>query len=232
MTEQPLPRRVAGASSLGPAPTPLVPLYVHPAEDPGAWDPASLQGATVIVNIHNGPGDGADPDYRAATRRLADAGIPMLGYVDLGYVARPLADLLGDVKRWTAYPVVGAFLDQAPTSPFGIGPVALAVRVARRAGLHATVLNPGTPPDPIYRELEAPVVVFEGGWDDYRDWSGEGARAGDGHLIHGVPVAQLDEARRLMGWRGAGFGLVTERELPAPWAGLPHDRARVLAFAS
>ena len=224
-----LPRRIPGATAAVPAPTPLVPLYVHPIEDPSAWDPDGLAGATVVVNIHNGPGRGGDAEYRAATGRLADAGIPMLGYVDLGYSARPIADILDDVNRWADYPMSGVFLDQSPTSPYGLGPVALAVRVARRAGLFATVINPGTPTDPVYRELGVPVCVFEGSWDDYQAWAGEGAMPGDGHLIHSVPPWQLEHARRVMAWRGAGFGLVTDRWLPNPWNGLPSDSPRRLS---
>jgi hypothetical protein len=224
-----LPRRIPGAAS--PLPTPLVPLYAHPARDPHAWDPDALAGATVVVNVHNGPGRAADADYREVTARLAEAEIPMIGYVDLGYSARPIADILDDVQRWSAYPVAGVFLDQAPTTPFGIGPVALAVRVARRAGLFVTVLNPGAPADPVYRELEVPICTFEGSWADYKAWTGMGALPGDGHLVHGVPTAELETARRLMGWRGAGFGAATDREMPDPWGGLPSDATRLLVGA-
>jgi hypothetical protein len=224
-----LPRRIPGATTAVPAPTRLVPLYVHPLEDPHAWDPEALDGATVIVNVHDGPGVIVDEDYILATSRLAAAGVPMLGYVDLGYSARPIADILDDVNRWAAYPMSGVFLDQAPTGAYGMGPVALAVRVARRAGLFATVLNPGTPTDPVYRELGVPICVFEGGWDEYQEWDGDGALPGDGHLIHSVPPWQLEHARRVMAWRGAGFGVVTDRWMPNPWHGLPSDSPRPLA---
>jgi hypothetical protein len=223
-----LPRRIPGASTLGPTPTPLVPLYVHPREDAHAWDPDALAGATVVVNVANGPGSTVDDEYVAATARLAGAGIPMLGYVDLGYAARPIADILDDIERWTDYPMAGVFLDQAPTSPFSIGPVALAIRVARRARLFVAVLNPGTPADPVYRELGVPICAFEGSWDDYQAWSGLGAQPGDGHLVHSVPRDQLATVRKVMGWRGAGFGLVTDRERPDPWDGLPSDALRAL----
>jgi hypothetical protein len=229
-----LPRRIPGATTLGPAPTPLVPLYVHPAEAARdenlkrAWDPDALAGATVIVNVADGPGSTVDEAYVEATALLAAAGVPMLGYVDLGYAARPLGDIVEDIERWSAYPMAGVFLDQAPTTPFSIGPVALAIRVARRARLFVAVLNPGTPADPVYRELGVPICAFEGSWADYQAWSGLGAQPGDGHLVHGVPAAQLATARKVMGWRGAGFGLVTDRELPNPWQGLPTDAARTL----
>jgi hypothetical protein len=194
----------------------LLPLYVDPVVDPAAWRAAAgLAGAlTVVVE---------DPEWvlTGVGAQLAAAGVPALGRVDAGFATRPLADLLDDVNRWAGYPVSGIFLDQAPTSPFSLGPVALATRLARRAGLSTVVLNPGVPTDPLYRDLGVPVCTFEGSWTEYRRWSGEGARPGDGHLVHSVPVAALPAAWELLRERRAGWGLVTDRTPPAPYAGLP-----------
>ena len=201
----------------------LLPLYTHPATDPGAWLAAAELGTevVVVVNVHNGPGVEVETAYLSATALLARGEVPMLGYVDLGYAARPLADILTDVQRWLRYPVRGIFFDQAPTSPFGAGPVALAVRVARRAGLPTVVLNPGVPTDTIYRELDAAICTYEGSWSDYRRWSGEGAMPGDGHLVYGVPIPEQEAAQDLLVQRGATFGLTTELTLPLPYAALP-----------
>jgi len=147
--------------------------------------------------------------------------VPMLGYVDLGYAARPVADILTDVRRWHRYPVEGIFFDQAPTSPFGMGPVALAVRLARRSGLPAAVLNPGVPTDARYRDLGVALCTYEGHWSDYQRWSAEGTEPGDGHLVYGVPAAQLPAAESLFAVRKAGFGLLTDLDLPLPYAALP-----------
>ncbi|MEV0392980.1 spherulation-specific family 4 protein [Polymorphospora rubra] len=195
--------------------TVLLPLYVHPAVAPAAWEPDRLRGTTVVVDGHD------DPAYRRVTARLAAAGVPVLGHVDLARATRPLADVLDDVEGWTGHPVGGVFLDRAPTDPSAVGPVALAVRAARRGGLSEVVLNPGTPTDPLYRRLHVGICTFEGGWPDYQRWTGAGGELGDGHLVHSVPPAQLPAARRLMTWRGAGFGLVTDRGLPHPYGGLP-----------
>jgi hypothetical protein len=99
--------------------------------------------------------------------------------------------------------------------------VALAVRVARRAGLSTVVLNPGVPTDPLYRDLGVPICTFEGSWVEYRRWSGDGARPGDGHLVHSVPVDALATAWALLRERRAGWGLVTQLRPPAPYAALP-----------
>jgi len=208
----------------------LLPLYVHPLAAPAAWTAvAGYPDVTVIVNVHHGPGERRDPTYAHATTALASARVPMLGYVDVGYAARPLADLLADVSHWAGYPVRGIFFDQVPTSPFAIGPVALAIRAARRIGLGELILNPGTPPDFSYRRLGATVCSFEGGWDAYQAWSGDGAEPGDGHLVYAVPPADLDRARTLLATRRAGFGLVSDLPADAPYEGLPSWCATAVA---
>ncbi|MPZ28486.1 MAG: hypothetical protein GEV12_19305 [Micromonosporaceae bacterium] len=196
----------------------LLPLYVDPVTDPTAWRVAAgLAGRLSVVMS----GEPLLPDLADAAARLTKAGVTVLGRVDAGFAARPVADLLDDVEGWAGHPVSGVFLDQTPTSPFSLGPVALAVRVARRAGLSTVVLNAGVPTDPHYRELATPVCTFEGPWADYRRWSGDGSRPGDGHLVHSVPGGELPAAWARLRERGAGWGLVTDRAPPAPYAGLP-----------
>ncbi|MEV1287290.1 spherulation-specific family 4 protein [Micromonospora sp. NPDC049679] len=199
----------------------LLPLYVHPLDEPTLWQPERLRDATVVVNVQDGPGTKPSAVYEVVVAQLADAGVPLLGYVDLGYVSRPLADILEEVERWAAYRVGGIFFNAAPTSPFSVGPVGMAVRVARAFGLTEVVLNPGMATDPVYRDLDAAICAFEGSWRDYQRWSPKGVEPGDGHLVYGVPVEKLDAARRLMLMRHAGFGLATDLDLPHPYAGLP-----------
>jgi hypothetical protein len=197
----------------------LLPLYVHPATDPQSWRHATAAaGATDLTVVVRHDGD--DPAVAGALSLLAAAGIATLGHVDLRFATRPVAALRTAVAGWARCPVVGIFLDQAPTSPYSIGPVALTVRAARRAGL-PVVLNPAGVPDPLYRQLDSRVCTFEGPWDEYRAWSGEGSRPGDGHLVHSVPPAELPQARALLRRRRAGFGLVTDRTPPQPYDGVP-----------
>lgn len=198
----------------------LLPLYVHP-ENPVAWQAAVGRHATVVINAPEEPGATADAGSATGTTELGEAHPLMLGYVDLGYATRPLAHILDDVRHWAAYPVGGIFFDAAPTSPFSIGPVARAIRVARRGGLPHLILSPGAPTDPLYRDLGVPICTFEGDWVTYQRWSGEGSEPGDGHLVYGVPAAQLPAAHRLLRSRNAGFGHVTDRGLPDPYGGLP-----------
>jgi hypothetical protein len=134
----------------------------------------------------------------------------VLGRVDLDWGGRSLADVLADVDLWRADGVEGLFLDRAPAGATGVGPVALTVRLAARRGLHRVVLNPGVPTHPLYRELGVRICTFDGPWSVYQTWDGDGVRPGDGHLVYGVPTTMLTAARRLMGRRGAGFGLATD----------------------
>jgi hypothetical protein len=176
---------------------------------------------TVVVDVDDGPGTGRDPAYTAAMSRLADAGVGLLGRVDLGYGTRPLTEIIANIDRWAGYPVQGVCFDRMPGTPYAVGTVARAVKAARRAGLTEVVLNPGVVPDPLYRDLDLPICVFEGTWLEYRHWAGDGGRPGDGHLVHDVPPWDLDQAARLQIERGAGFGVVTDLGPPDPFADLP-----------
>ncbi|WP_433216259.1 spherulation-specific family 4 protein [Dactylosporangium sp. CS-047395] len=201
----------------------LLPLRAHPLARPHAWEIVAGHGPafTVVVDVAGGPGSGRDPLWTAAMSRLAEAGVRLLGYVDMDYGTRPVAQIRADVYRWSGYPVRGVFLDHTPVSPYAIGPVAVVAQSAARADLPEVVLNPGEPPDGAYRDLGLPVCVFDGSWREYRRWSGEGAHPGDGHLVHAVPPWELDEAAQLQVARGAGFGLVTDLGAPDPYADLP-----------
>jgi hypothetical protein len=206
-----------------PAATPqtLLPLHASPQDDPLAWAEAAALGAggVAVINLSGNALAGSDPGARARLAegidRLVAAGVEPLGQVSLGYATRPVVDLVGEITGWAVLPVVGIFLDHAPAGPFQIGPVALAARIARRAGLHRLVLNPGVPVDPMYRRLDLTICTFEGPWNEYRERSGEDTQAGDGHLVYRVPPREWDLARRLIAQRGAGLALVSER--PGPY---------------
>lgn len=191
--------------------TPLLPLHQHPLTHPEAWSTIEAVGvgATVLLNIDTGPGRGIDPTWATATQRLLRAGVAMLGYIDLAFGARAIEQVKSELARWNGYPVRGIFFDQAPTSPYSIGPVATAVRAARRVGFDRLLVNPGRPADSIYRGLGAVLCTFEGPWEEYRSGTPDGVRHGDAHLVHSVPVDQIGTAHELMRGRGARFGLAT-----------------------
>jgi Spherulation-specific family 4 len=202
----------------------LLPLYVHPAVDPGSWVAAASLGASlsVIVNVHDGPGQDLDPVYLSVVGELNAKGVQLLGYVDLAYGLRPILEILDDIARWTRYPGVGGvFFDCAPTGAERAGTVALAGRAARRQGLRTVLLNPGTKPDPLYRALADGVCVFEGHWRDYQGRMAAGYWRNACHLVYGVPFEDSAAALGRLSENGARWGMLTEFSNPLPWAGMP-----------
>ncbi|MDR7273300.1 hypothetical protein [Catenuloplanes atrovinosus] len=184
----------------------LLPLEAHrrcPAE---IW--AAVAGVdSAVTAILDVP----DRELRATIATLAAAGVRMLGRVDLERGRRPVAALVDDVAGWAGRPVHGLVLDHCPPEADELGAVALAVRHAERLGLAEVLLAPGAEPHPRYRCLGARIVGFAGSWLDYQRTA---TRPGDAHLVHDVPVAQLDVARRLIGLRGAAWALASPVPLP------------------
>jgi hypothetical protein len=142
-------------------------------------------------------------------------GVP-LGRVDLGFGARHLDLIRAEVGMWAATNVSGIFFDQAPTSPYSVGPVAMAVRAARRCGFDTVLLNPGRPADSLYRGLGATLCTFEGSWAEYLEGTREGVRVGDANAVFGVPGEQLSACLDLMRGRGASWGLATTENALVP----------------
>lgn len=208
--------------------TTLLPLYVHPADDPAAW--ATLAGhgpdVTVIVNVHDGPGEQPDRAYEHVTENLRAAGVPMIGYVDLDYGQRACRDVWKDIVGWERYPVAGIFFDRVSADAAGLEGVARAVQAAGRP----VVLNPGTRPHADYAGLAGTVCTFEGPWREYRSLPDGCDWANAAHLVHDVPPEELDEAEDLLRSR-VSCGLVSDLGAPSPYRGLPAGLRRKAVYA-
>ncbi|WP_432032539.1 spherulation-specific family 4 protein [Streptomyces antibioticus] len=208
----------------------LIPLYVHPADDPGAWHrliQAAGRTYGVILNPANGPGERPDPAFTAAAGALREAGARILGYVDTDYGVRERAAVLDDVRRhqeW--YAVDGCFLDQVTATPEALWACRRLVRTVRRAGAGTVVLNPGVHPAPGYARLADLTVTFEGHWSTYvssfsrPQWAARHPPERLCHLVYGVPAALVPLAVRTAGERGAAVCGPVTGELPNPWAEL------------
>jgi hypothetical protein len=198
--------------------TTLLPMYVHPLDDPAGWatlarhDPA----VTVIVNVHDGPGEDPDPAYDAVTENLYAAGVPMIGYVDLDHGRRACRDVWSDIVGWERYPVSGLFFDRVSADAAGLEGVARAVQAAGRP----VVLNPGTRPHDDYAGLAGTVCTFEGPWPVYRSLPAGRDWPNAAHLVYDVPLDELDEAEALLRSR-VSCGLVSDLGAPAPYRGVP-----------
>ncbi|GAB2448313.1 spherulation-specific family 4 protein [Streptomyces incanus] len=208
----------------------LIPLYVHPAEDPGAWHrliTAADRTYAVVLNPANGPGAGPDQAFAAVADALRTAGARLLGYVDTDYGARDPSAVTADARRhreW--YAVDGCFLDRVTAGPDGLPGCRRLVRSLRRTGARTVVLNPGVDPAPGYVRLADLTVTFEGHWSTYVAAFSRSARAKPPpperlcHLVYGVPEALVPLAVRTAQDRGAGICGPVTGELPNPWAGL------------
>ncbi|MFG2616864.1 spherulation-specific family 4 protein [Streptomyces sp. NPDC048507] len=206
----------------------LVPLYVHPAEDPGAW--ARLIGAAartraVVLNPASGPGPRPDPAYTAAAAALRGAGARLLGYVDTAYGDREAAEANYEFLRYREwYGVDGVFLDRVTADRPGLRGCRRLVRSLRGLGATAVVLNPGVHPDPGYLRLADLVVTFEGDWSTYVSafsrpgWTGRHPPERFCHLVYAVPEALVPLAVRTAGERGAGVCGPVTGVLPNPWS--------------
>ncbi|WP_432135299.1 MULTISPECIES: spherulation-specific family 4 protein [unclassified Streptomyces] len=208
----------------------LVPLYVHPAEDPAAWHRLIRSAAAtyaVVLNPGNGPGAAPDPAFAAAAAALREAGARLLGYVDSDYGLRPRAAVLDDLRRhqeW--YGVQGCFLDRVSAAPAGLPACRGLVRGLRRQGAATVVLNPGVHPAPGYLRLADLTVTFEGHWSVYvsgfsrPEWVTRQPAGRLCHLVYGVPGALVPLAVRTARERGAAVCCPVTGELPNPWSEL------------
>ncbi len=202
---------------------PLVPLYVHPVDDPRAWSTATRLGrqVTVVVNVHNGPGDGSDPCYDSVVADLHHGGVATLGYVDLNYGDRSQRCLTQDIDGWRRYGVGGIFFDRTPSGAADLPGVTRAVHaVAASSATARVVLNPGTRPHDGYARLDCTICTYEGPWSGYVTHDERPDWPQAAHLVYGVPPDHLAEAwRRLR--RRVRCGLVTDLAAPQPYRGLP-----------
>ncbi|MGX1128256.1 hypothetical protein RKD49_000446 [Streptomyces glaucescens] len=208
----------------------LIPLYVHPAEDPAAWHRLITCAARtygVVLNPANGPGEAPDPAFAAAAGALRAAGARVLGYVDTDYGARDPVRITADLRRhqdW--YGVDGCFLDQVTAAPHGFPACRRLVRSVRRLGASTVVLNPGVHPAPGYARLADLTVTFEGPWSTYvsafsrPSWTARQPPERFCHLVYGVPEPLVPLAVRTASERGAAVCGPVTGEPPNPWSRL------------
>ena len=180
-----------------------VPAYWSAGDPAGAaaFDRLVAAAATVDRVIVNGPASGPadpfDPVLAAAIRRLAAAGITVLGYVDTGYLGRTgaattrveagstdlahwLAQADADAATWQrlygSAGLRGIFFDQTvPDCGEGDGFLRaygqLADGVWGRGRGAVVAINPGVAVEECYTEVADVIVVAENTFTAYRDWT-------------------------------------------------------------
>ena len=205
----------------------LVPLYVYPGTDPGAWDGVAARAddvAWVVFNPASGPGAAPQPEFAEAAATLRAAGIPLLGYVDTDYAGRGHREVVADIERYQEwYPVDGVFLDQAGSGA-ALLPYYRRLSVAARSlEARQVVLNPGVHPDPGYADIADVLITFEGAWDTYRqlrtpDWTEAFPPQRFGHLVHSAPPDACGLVAEVAREYGAAYCYATPGAGGNPWA--------------
>ncbi|MET9430334.1 spherulation-specific family 4 protein [Streptomyces sp. NPDC003036] len=201
-----------------------VPGYAHPLLAPAEWAALTRPGAPLhwaVLNVADGPGTRPDPHCLEAAGRLRNAGVKVLGHLDLGHGARPFEELVSDAQRYVDwYRVDGFLLDRCPADRAHLADVrrmaaTLEVLLDHADGGHL-VLGHGGHPHPGYARIAGQLVTFSGSWADYRwsqaaQWTAAHPPERFVHLVHGVPRTHLDEALRIARWQGAGTIFFTDQ---------------------
>ncbi|WP_432943042.1 spherulation-specific family 4 protein [Kribbella sp. CA-253562] len=207
-----------------------VPWYVHPAEDPEQWRRLAALGDRVefaVVNVADGPGQPGDPYYPQALAMLRAHGIRLLGYVDVDYGRRGAAHVAADVESWrTLYGVDEIMYDQVASGLEGLGQNRILAMVARRAGVRTLVANPGVEPCAELFGLFDITCVFEDDAAAHGRVEPPVTTARRWHLVHGVPVEELERVEERARDLGAELVFVTDRPAPHPWDRLPSELVR------
>ncbi|WP_240134817.1 spherulation-specific family 4 protein [Streptomyces sp. MUM 178J] len=215
-----------------------VPGLAHPLLAPAEWGGLSRSGASldwVVLNVSGGrvdrkvsggPGERPDPHCLEAVGRLRNAGVCVLGHLDLCGGERPHADLIGDACHFLEwYRVDGFLLDRCPADRAALS------RVCRTTAMLEVlsddghlVLGQGVHPYPGYAEAADQLITFCGHWTEYRwsqvaEWTADYPAERFAHVVQGVPRTHLEEAARIARWQGASTVFFTDRTERAARAG-------------
>ncbi|MFF0450111.1 spherulation-specific family 4 protein [Streptomyces sp. NPDC004609] len=203
-----------------------VPGYAHPLLAPGEWAELTRPGTPlhwVVLNVANGPGERPDPHCLAAAGRLGNAGVRVLGHLDMAHGSRTFGDLIADAHRYLEWYRVGGFmLDRCPVDRADLaavrrvtGTLETVLDGGGEGGGHL-VLGHGSHPHPGYAEAADQLVTYTGPWAEYRwsqvaQWTADYPPERFAHFVHGVPRTHLEEATRIARWQGAGTIFFTDR---------------------
>lgn len=208
----------------------VVPAYFRPDTRPDDWarmaDRASRV-RLVILNLANGPGLRPDPAFFPALRRLREAGVAVVGYVDTNYGQRPSSAVLADLDRFLQwYDVTGVCFDRVSVTAEDLGHYAVLARSAREIGARVVVFNHGAHPLAAYAQHADVLGTFEGPWRAYLQlavprWTRSMAAHKFYHVVYSVPRDSFGDAFLLASGRRAGCVYVTDHGGTNPYDCLP-----------
>jgi hypothetical protein len=209
-----------------PDPRFVVPAYFHPAVRPADWQRLALLAGRlrlVVLNIGDGPGRRPDAAFRPALALLAEAGVPVAGYVDTGYGAKSCAAALRELdcyRRW--YGVPDVFFDRVPAVAEHAGHYAELAGLAHLEGARTVAFNHGAHPAEEYAEHADLLGTFEGPWPAYRGlhlpaWVRAGAPERFFHLVHSVVPRHFADVLGVASASNVGGVYLTDRAGANPW---------------
>ncbi|UNO40046.1 spherulation-specific family 4 protein [Streptomyces sp. MST-110588] len=219
------PRGAAGRAPRGAAGAPVAGGTAGESP-PGVLPPLHW----AVLNVARGPGSRPDPYCLPAAAQLRDAGVRLLGHLDVRHGSRPLGELTDDARRFLEwYKADGFWLDRCPTDRTGVSGMRRLSEVLRALTDGGYLVGDhGVPPHPDYVTTADQLVTFRGPWSAYRrsrapEWTAGHPPERFCHLVHGLPRAHLEEALDIAREQRAGtvcFTDRTDREGDA-WESLP-----------
>ena len=203
----------------------LLPGYVWPG-DSAEWAAILESGPDVLIcNPSSGPGTAKDEGWAEIIRRAQALGIKTIGYVPLGYGARPIEAAIDEIRTWRRwYPEVqGVFADEAPAAPLTyLRRVHGEARKADKTGL--SFFNPGSMPF----GLKLAMIALPGSvWCTFEGTAGTYLTlrpialwfaSRQCHIVHDCPTGDWDTLVRVaQAASGVGWGFRTADTLPNPF---------------
>lgn len=209
------------------------------------------QGTVATANPSNGPGASFDQGYADTIAAATKAGIRVIGYVDTGYFGSTgrttrngqtsasawTAQAESDVANWFdwygSYGLTGIFFDDAEAT-CGVNNAnvalysALNVYTKQHNANALTVDNPGGPADQCFTSAADALVMFEGSYQDYLNWTAPAWERNSTNpnkfwnLVYDTPTqADMKNAATHSQSENAGYIYITDDVLPNPWDTLP-----------
>jgi hypothetical protein len=204
----------------------VVPAYFHPSVDPAGWEWLATHAdrvRLVILNVINGPGVRREPPFQTVTRRLLDAGVDVIGYIDTNYGQRYPEQVADEFSRYLDwYQVTGVCLDRVAASSPWVPYYAKLAAGSREMGAKAVFFNHGTYPAEGYASHADLLGTFEGTWHAYQRldvprWTAAWPDEKFCHVVHSVPPGKSEQTVRLAVRRRVGAVYVTERSGANPY---------------
>ncbi len=236
----------------------IVPAYTHPkpaGEPDPYWSTLNTlfkkdQGKTVpmaIINVNDGPGDKADPNY---ARQLADNtnnGIRNIAYIRTGNHTKPLTEVKAEITRWLSFyrnTISGIMLDEVvATQPDQIAYLKDIHDYIRKTYPYFVIIaNPGghisdaaAPYADIFVTSSTSAIRYLGA--DYTPATSVFETSDDTiernfHIIYDATPSQYPAIIKKSRERNAGYVFITNAAMPAPFTALPKEFDRAITLAT